>query len=290
MVYALIALGYTMVYGILGMINFAHGEIYMIGGYAGATFLGLWGGGLSVPIALGLAVLFSILVSSLHGAGLERFAYRPLRNAPALAPLISAIGMSIALQQYVFLTQGTTPKPFPQFFRQDLVAYEAGIKLFGGTLSPLQGLIIIISTLLMIGLSLFVRHSKMGKAMRATAEDRRMAGLVGIDINRVILTTFVIGSALAAVAGVMVSAYISTIFYRDGYLAGLKAFTAAVFGGIGNIPGAMVGGVLLGLIEALGVWATGASDWKDVFSFGVLILVLLFKPRGLLGEVVAEKV
>ncbi|MCH7494064.1 branched-chain amino acid ABC transporter permease, partial [bacterium] len=189
LVYALIALGYTMVYGILGMINFAHGEIYMIGGYAGIAFLGLWGGGLAPGLALGLAIAFAMFVSALHGAALERFAYRPLRNAPVLAPLISAIGMSIALQQYVFLTQGTTPKPFPQEFRAALVNPQAGFDIFGGHVSPMQALIFVVSVLLMAGLMFLTKRTRLGKAMRATAEDRKMAGLVGIDVNRVILAT-----------------------------------------------------------------------------------------------------
>lgn len=286
-VYALIALGYTMVYGILGMINFAHGEIYMIGAYLGIIFL-------AVLTALGLTaqhpVLSVILVFALsalycgvYGATLERVAYRPLRHAHRLAPLISAIGMSLFLQNYVMLTQGTTDKVFPQLFPVGVGPLGSVVKV-----SYVQVFILVTSLILMVGLHLFVVHTRLGKAMRATAQDSRMASLLGVNINQVITVTFVVGSLLAAVAGVMVGLYYGVVNFFIGYGAGIKAFTAAVLGGIGNIPGAMIGGLLLGLVESLGS-AYISSEYKDLYAFAVLILVLVLKPSGLLGERVSER-
>jgi len=287
-VYALIALGYTLVYGILGMINFAHGEIYMIGAYLGIIFLGILTalGLTSEPLILPLVLVFLLtaVYCGAYGFTLERVAYRPLRQAHRLAPLISAIGMSIFFQNYVMLTQGSADKVFPH------ILPAGGIVLGGSTtLSYIQILILSTSLVLMVALHLFVAKTRLGKALRATAQDSRMASLVGINVNGVIATTFVIGSVLAAAAGVMVAMYYGVVNFFIGYVAGIKAFTAAVLGGIGNIPGAMLGGILLGLVESLGA-SYISSEYKDLYSFLILILVLIFRPTGLLGERVAEKV
>jgi branched-chain amino acid transport system permease protein len=287
-VYALIALGYTMVYGILGMINFAHGEIYMIGAYLGIIFFGILTvlGLTSEHLILSLFLVFlaTAVYCGAYGFTLERVAYRPLRQAHRLAPLISAIGMSIFLQNYVMLTQGSADKVFPP------ILPAGGIVLAGSTtLSYIQMLILSTSVVLMVALHLFVAHTRLGKAIRATAQDSRMASLVGININGVIAATFVMGSVLAAAAGLMVATYYGVVNFFIGYVAGIKAFTAAVLGGIGNIPGAMLGGILLGLVESLGS-SYISSEYKDLYSFLILILVLIFKPTGLLGERIAEKV
>jgi branched-chain amino acid transport system permease protein len=275
--YALIALGYTMVYGILGLINFAHGEIYMIGAYLGIILLGvLTAAGLTsghLVLSLFLVFLFSSVVCAAYGLTLERVAYRPIRHAPRLSPLISAIGMSIFLQNYVMLAQGTADKVFP------LALEPAVYHLPGMRITSIQAFIIGASVLLMVGLTLFVRRTRLGKAMRATAQDNRMAGLVGIDIDRVIGVTFVIGSALAAAAGVMVAMYYGVVNF----------YTAAVLGGIGSIPGAMIGGLILGLVESLGS-AYISSEYKDAFAFLILILVLVLRPTGLFKEGTEEKV
>ena len=304
--YALIALGYTMVYGILGMINFAHGEIYMIGGYSGIiAFSVLVATGLasaSLPIALLLAFAFAMLVCALYGATLERVAYRPLRNAPILSPLISAIGASFFLWNFVMIAQGDRQKSVPNAVRERLAT--AKVEGLGGLdVSWLEVGMLATALLMMLGLQILIKRSRLGKAMRATAQDRTMAQLVGIPVDRVISWTFVIGSALAAVAGVMVAMYTSVMGFRDGYIPGIKAFTAAVLGGIGNIPGAMLGGFLLGVAENVGVWERlgelnllglehflGRSDYKNVYSFVILLAVLTFRPRGLLGEQVSDKV
>ncbi|TAK03458.1 MAG: branched-chain amino acid ABC transporter permease [Candidatus Manganitrophaceae bacterium] len=285
-VYALVALGYTMVYGILELINFAHGEIYMIGAYLGIIYLGLFTvSGLTEShlfLSLILVFLLSALTCAGYGITLERIAYRPLRHAHRLSPLISAIGMSIFLQNYVMLTQGSADKVFPHILPTGPIT-EAGIPISG-----IQLFILLASVLLMGGLQFFVRKTRLGKAMRATAQDKTMASLCGIPIDRVIAVTFAIGSILAAVAGVMVAMYYGVIHFTIGYVAGIKAFTAAVLGGIGNIPGAMVGGLLLGLVESLGA-AYISSEFKDGFAFLILILVLIFRPSGLLGEKVPER-
>jgi branched-chain amino acid transport system permease protein len=286
-VYALIALGYTMVYGILELINFAHGEIYMIGAYLGILLLAFftWVGFTQDHLLLSLFLVFicAALYCAAYGLTLERVAYRPLRQAHRLSPLISAIGMSIFLQNYVMLAQGTTDKVFPHVLSLEPVDVK------GVPVSPLQIFIILTSVLLMIGLTLFVRKTWLGKAMRATAQDKRMAGLVGIDINKIIAITFIIGSVLASAAGVMVAMYYGLVNFFIGYVAGIKAFTAAVLGGIGNIPGAMLGGFILGLVESLGA-SYISSEYKDVFAFLILIVVLILRPSGLLGEKVPEKV
>ena len=286
-VYALIALGYTMVYGILQLINFAHGEVYMLGAYLGIivlgvlTYLGLTA--YSLPLSLLLTVIISMAFCAAYGAVIERVAYRPLRNASKLAPLISAVGMSIILQNFVMLAQGKEYKNLPPMLPSE------GFTIFGANVSPVQIYILTASILIMIGLHLFVARTRLGKAMRATSQDRIMAGLVGININQVISITFMIGSALAAVAGVMVTLYYGVVHFFMGYLAGIKAFTAAVLGGIGSIPGAMLGGFMLGLIENFGA-SYISSVYKDAFAFLVLIVTLIIRPAGLLGQKFIDKV
>ncbi|HEX9020978.1 MAG TPA: branched-chain amino acid ABC transporter permease [Nitrospirota bacterium] len=286
-VYALIALGYTMVYGILQLINFAHGEVYMLGSYLGIIVLGiLTSQGLTVyslPLSLLIAMLVSVTFCALYGAAIERVAYRPLRNATKLAPLISAVGMSIMLQNFVMLSQGKEYKNLPPLLPSQ------GFTLLGANVSPAQVFILSASVLIMIVLHLFVAKTRLGKAMRATSQDRVMAGLVGININQVISVTFMIGSALAAVAGVMVTLYYGVVHFFMGYLAGIKAFTAAVLGGIGSIPGAMLGGFMLGLIENFGA-SYVSSVYKDAFAFLVLIITLIIRPAGLLGQKTVDKV
>jgi branched-chain amino acid transport system permease protein len=280
-VYALIALGYTMVYGIIKLINFAHGEIYMIGAYAGIISMGLLTLLGVPPSLLPVSILVSFLaagvVSAAYGVTVERLAYRPLRQAPRLSPLISAVGVSIFLQNFVMLSQGAGDLVFPITFPLE------GISFLGARITTLQIFILAASVLLMAALTLFINRTRMGTAMRATSQDRVMAGLVGINVDRVIAVTFAIGSLLAAVAGVLVGVYYGLVNFSIGYVAGLKAFTAAVLGGIGSVPGAMLGGVLLGLLEALGA-AYISSEYKDAFAFLVLIAVLIFRPQGLMGS------
>jgi branched-chain amino acid transport system permease protein len=286
-VYALIALGYTMVYGILELINFAHGEIYMLGAYLGIIFLAFFTAiGLtsySLSLALILTFVLTILFCSSYGFTIEKIAYRPLRNAPRLSPLISAIGVSIFLQNYVMLTQGATDKVFPDLFG------AAGFEFISVRMTYLQLFIILTSVIVMIALRFFIRKTRMGKAMRAVAQDKTMASLVGINIDTIISITFIIGSGLAAVAGLMVAMYYGLINYFIGYIAGIKAFTAAVLGGIGSIRGAMLGGILLGLVESLGA-SYISSEYKDAYAFAILIIILLVKPGGLFGKADLEKV
>jgi len=285
-VYALIALGYTLVYGILFMINFAHGEVFMFGsfgGYAALMYFVNSGFAQRHPaLSVIAAFVAAMMVSSVLGALLERIAYRPLRGAPRLAPLISAIGASIFLQNVMMLIIKARMQVYPD------VIPEAFIEIGRVSISYFQIFIILSSILLMLGLYLFIQKSKTGKAMRAVAEDRTAAALMGIDVNRIILVTFVLGSSLAAAAGVMVGMYYTQINHMMGFIPGIKAFTAAVVGGIGNVPGAMLGGYFLGIAEALGVLVMPA-EYKDVIAFGLLVLVLIFRPSGLLGEVVSER-
>ncbi len=286
-VYALIALGYTMVYGVLQLINFAHGEVYMLGAYLGIIVLGaLTALGLpafSLTLSILLATLASMGFCAAYGAAIERMAYRPLRNAVKLAPLISAVGMSIILQNLVMLTQGKEYKNLPPLLPSE------GFVVYGANVSPVQVFILSGSILMMIGLHFFVSKTRLGKAMRAVSQDRVMAGLVGVNINRVISITFMIGSALAALAGVMVTLYYGVVHFFMGYLAGIKAFTAAVLGGIGSIPGAVLGGFMLGLIENFGA-SYISSTYKDAFAFIVLIITLIIRPAGLLGQKSVDKV
>lgn len=284
-IYALIALGYTMVYGIIGLINFAHGEIYMIGAFTSfvvASVLSIYGFPLiSIIVLAGLA---AAIWSSAYGYTIEKIAYRPLRGAPRLSPLISAIGMSIFLQNYVLLAQTSNFLAFPELI-PDFEFLEPIAHIVGTT-----DLVIIATTALaMVGLTILIKFSRMGKAMRATAQDKTMARLVGIDVDRVISNTFIIGSALAAIGGMLIASHVGQINFYIGFIAGIKAFTAAVLGGIGSIPGAVLGGFILGLTES---FATGyvSSDYEDVFAFSLLVLILLFKPAGLLGKSTTEKV
>ncbi len=289
MIYGLIAIGYTMVYGIIGMINFAHGEIYMIGAFISIiTFLFLtWFGVTWVPVALLLVLVVSMVLTSFYGWTLERVAYRPLRGAPRLAPLISAIGMSIFLQNYVQLLQGARNKPLEPKITGGLILMEKNG--FAVQISYLQILIIVLTLGLMIAFSTLIGKTSLGRAQRACEQDRGMAALVGINVDRTISTTFIMGAVLAAVAGVMVTLYWGVVDFFIGFLAGLKAFTAAVLGGIGSLPGAMLGGLLIGLIEAF--WSGYFSlEYKDVAVFGILVLVLIFRPTGLLGQPEVEKV
>lgn len=285
-IYALVALGYTMVYGIMGLINFAHGEVVMIGTLVTITVAGtLVKAGMPVALAGLCGLSVSILVCMALGWGLERLAYRPLRNAPRLTPLITAIGMSIVLQNLAMIIWGRNYLTFPQL----LPRFE--FEVAGAHFTSVQIMIVVVSALTMGGLLLLVYRTKLGMAMRATAQNPAVASLMGVPINRVISAAFVIGSALGALAGVMVGTYYEVAHYQMGFMLGLKAFTAAVLGGIGNLAGAMIGGLLLGLIEALGAGYIGdltggflGSHYQDIFAFVVLIGVLMFKPSGLFGE------
>jgi len=289
--YALVALGYTMVYGILELINFAHGEVVMLGALIALAVLGaLAGSGLPPAAMLALAIVAAVPICVATGFLIERIAYRPLRNAPRLAPLITAIGVSIVLQNLAMIIWGRQYVSFPPVI--DLQIYE----LAGATLTNLQVAIFVVAASIMAGLLALVRGTRLGRAMRATAQNREVAGLMGVDVNRVISATFMIGSGLAAVAGFLVAAYYGLGHYGMGFMLGLKAFTAAVLGGIGNIPGAMLGGLLLGVIESLGAGYIGdltggflGSHYQDIFAFLVLILVLVLRPSGLLGERVADR-
>ena len=288
-IYGLIAIGYTMVYGIIGMINFAHGEIYMLGAfisliaYLAVTTLGAG----SIPFGLLVALAATMLFTALWGWAVERLAYRPLRNAPRLAPLISAIGMSIVLQNFTQLTQGARVKPLPPVIHGGVTLMEGNG--FRVELSWLQIAIVLLTLALMLGFTWIITRTSLGRAQRATQQDMKMAALLGINIDRVVSLTFVIGAALAAVAGLMVTLYYGVIDFYIGFLAGIKAFTAAVLGGIGSLPGAMLGGLAIGLIEAL--WSGYFSiEYKDVAAFAVLVLVLLFRPTGLLGRPEVEKI
>jgi branched-chain amino acid transport system permease protein len=288
-IYGLIALGYTMVYGIIGMINFAHGEIYMIGAFISLiTFLVLAVAGVtSVPLALAVMLVTAMAFTSAYGWAIERIAYRPLRESFRLAPLISAIGMSIFLQNYVQITQGARVKPL-----QPVVSGTIALTRGGGfdvQISYLQIVIILLTVALMVGFTYIITATPLGRAQRACEQDRTMAALLGVDVDRTISLTFVIGAALAAVAGMMVLLYYGVIDFFIGFLAGIKAFTAAVLGGIGSLPGAMLGGILIGLIEAF--WSGYFSvEYKDVAVFVILVLVLIFRPTGLLGRPEVEKV
>jgi len=288
-IYGLIAIGYTMVYGIIGMINFAHGEIYMIGAFISIIALLVLGlAGVSyVPLALALVLLTTMFFTSVYGWTVERLAYRPLRGSHRLAPLISAIGMSIFLQNYVQVLQGAREKPMPPLIQGGFTVFESAG--FTVRLSYLQLLIMLLTLVLMIGFTTLIAATRLGRAQRACAQDIGMAALLGVDVDRVISTTFVMGAALAAVAGLMVTLYYGVVDFFIGFLAGVKAFTAAVLGGIGSLPGAMLGGVLIGLIEAF--WSGYFSaEYKDVSVFVVLILVLVLRPTGLLGRPELEKV
>jgi branched-chain amino acid transport system permease protein len=288
-IYGLIAIGYTMVYGIIGMINFAHGDIFMVGAFiALIAFLALTAIGLTaVPLALLLVLLIAMALAALYGWTVERFAYRPLRGSFRLAPLISAIGMSIVLQNYIQVAQGARVKPLPPLVTGGHMLLEHDG--FGVQISNIQIIIVVLTVALMAIFSWLVAQTRLGREMRACEQDLKMASLVGVDTDRTIALTFVIGAALASVAGLMYLLYYGVIDFYMGFVAGVKAFTAAVLGGIGSLPGAMVGGLLIGLIETF--WSAYFSiEYKDVAAFSVLVLVLIFLPTGILGRPEVEKV
>jgi branched-chain amino acid transport system permease protein len=288
-IYGLIAIGYTMVYGIIGMINFAHGDIFMVGAFlALIAFLVLVAFGITaVPLALLVVLLVSMALTALYGWTVERIAYRPLRRSSRLAPLISAIGMSIVLQNYVQIAQGARVKPLPPVVQGGYTLLEGNN--FSVRLSNIQIIVVVTTIVLMAGFSFLVARTRLGRNMRACEQDLKMAALVGIDVDRTISLTFVIGAALAAVAGLMFLLYYGVVDFFIGFLAGVKAFTAAVLGGIGSLPGAMIGGILIGLIETM--WSAYFSiEYKDVAAFAILIVVLIFLPTGILGRPEVEKV
>jgi branched-chain amino acid transport system permease protein len=311
-VYAVVALGYTMVYGIIQLINFAHGEVVMIGAMvAFSVITALAGSGLPPLLVVLMGVACAVPACMLVGYGMERLAYRPLRRAPRLAPLISAIGVSIILQHLALLVWSRNVMAFPQIIRSETYT------IAGAAITNVQITIVLLCVTIMVALAVLVYRTRLGTAMRATAQNPQVAGLMGVDVNRVIAATFIIGAGLAAIAGVMVGTYYGIAQYTMGSILGMKAFAAAVLGGIGNIPGAMLGGVLLGVVEALGAgyigdltdlcrygWLAGlveercardghfilfGSNYQDVFAFVVLILVLVFRPSGLLGERVGDR-
>jgi branched-chain amino acid transport system permease protein len=287
--YGLIALGYTMVYGIIGMINFAHGDIYMVGAFIsliGFLLLGLLGI-TYVPLACFLVLIFAMAFTAVYGWTVERVAYRPLRGSQRLAPLISAIGMSIVLQNFVQLAQGARVKPLQPMIQGAFTLSSNG--QFQVTISYLQITIIAVTVALMAGFTYIIKYTPLGRAQRAAEQDMTMASLIGVDVDRTISMTFIIGAALAAVAGLMVTLYYGVIDFYIGFIVGIKAFTAAVLGGIGSLPGAMLGGMLIGLIEAF--WSGYFSiEYKDVAAFSILVMVLIFRPTGLLGKPEIEKV
>jgi branched-chain amino acid transport system permease protein len=291
--YALVALGYTMVYGVLNLINFAHGDVLMVGAMAGLSILKLLqilAPDLPGIVQLIIAILGAIPICIAVNVLIERVAYRKLRNAPRLAPLITAIGVSTLVQTFAMIIWGRSPVPFPS------IMPSTPVEIGGAVISQTQILLLVLATLAMLALVLLVEKTKMGRAMRATAENPRVAGLMGVDSNKVIVATFAIGAALAAIAGVMWAANYSSAQFAMGLVPGLKAFCAAVLGGIGNIYGAMVGGIILGLIESLGAGYIGdltggifGSQYQDIFAFIVLIIVLTLRPSGIMGERVADR-
>lgn len=292
-IYGLIAIGYTMVYGIIGMINFAHGDIFMVGAFiALATFLALVTLGFaSLPLILLIVIIVAMMFTSAWGWTVERLAYRPLRGSFRLAPLITAIGMSIVLQNFVQITQGARVKPLPPQIPGGITLMQGSTE--NGTivvqLSYMQMIIIATTLVLMTGFSLLISRTSLGRAQRACEQDAKMAALVGVNVDRTISLTFVMGAALAAVAGFMFLLLYGVIDFYIGFLAGVKAFTAAVLGGIGSLPGAMLGGILIGLIEVM--WSGYFTvEYKDVAAFSILAIVLIFLPSGLLGRPEVEKV
>jgi branched-chain amino acid transport system permease protein len=291
-IYGLIAIGYTMVFGIIGMVNFAHGDVFMVSTFIALIFfiiLTTWLGVAPLLLALFLVLLIAMLMTSLWGWAIERVAYRPLRGSFRLAPLISAIGMSIFLSNFVQVVQGARNKPTPPMVRDVIVLFETDG--YAATLSYKQ-LIIFVTTILLLAVFWYVvQHTALGRAQRACEQDRRMAALLGVNVDRTISLTFVMGAALAAVAGVMYLLYYGVINFADGFTPGVKAFTAAVLGGIGSLPGAVLGGLLIGLIEVFWTAAVpGGSDYKDVAAFSILVMVLIFMPSGILGRPEVEKV
>ena len=288
-IYGLIAIGYTMVFGIIGMVNFAHGDVFMLSAFiALIAFLALtqFFGMVSLPLAFLIVLVVAMALTALWNWAIERVAYRPLRGSFRLAPLISAIGMSIFLSNFVQVVQGPRNKPVPPMFT-DLVHLTEGAA--GVTISYKQILIMVVTAVLLAGFWYLVQKTSLGRAQRACEQDRRMAALLGIDVDRTISLTFVIGAALAAVAGTLFMLYYGVVNFADGFVPGVKAFTAAVLGGVGSLPGAVIGGLLIGLIETF--WAAYFSaDYKDVAAFSILAVTLIFMPSGLLGRPEVEKV
>ena len=288
-IYALIALGYTMVYGIIELINFAHGEIFMVGAFFGMVFLTTLGfsGAIGDPglflVILLVTFAFVMPLTGIVGVGIERFAYRPLRNAPRLAPLITAIGVSFILQNLVYIWRGGSPVPFPQ-----LLSVQSRFSFLGASVSYISVLIIIVTVVLLVSLQMFVSRTRLGRAMRATAQDRDAAQLMGVNINTTIALTFFLGSALAGAAGIVYGLYFGTVAFNIGFIGGLKAFTAAVLGGIGNTTGAVLGGFVIGFVEVISA-QLGLARWSHAIVFGVLIIVLVFRPSGLLGQSTSER-
>lgn len=283
--YALVALGYSMVYGIIKLLNFAHGDLYMVGAFLSFIIVGgLTGllGIVSIPVLL-LVLLITMLLTGGIGVVIERVAYRPLRKSPRLAVLITAVGVSFTLEYAVRQIFGPNPKVFPVRLSGN------PIDILGARITVAQIVLMVVAALLMFFLQRYIMHTREGRAMRAIALDQKAALLMGVNVNKVISRTFFIGSALAGAAGVMAAAYYGSIDFLMGFVIGLKAFTAAVIGGIGNLYGAMLGGLVLGLLESFGTNFFG-GEWRDVFAFGFLILLLIFKPTGLLGERVVERV
>ncbi|HWM81501.1 MAG TPA: branched-chain amino acid ABC transporter permease LivH [Pseudolabrys sp.] len=288
-IYGLIAIGYTMVYGIIGMINFAHGDVFMIGAFTALiAFVVLVSIGVTaIPVALFLVLLIAMALTALYGWVVERIAYRPLRHSFRLAPLISAIGMSIVLQNFVQVAQGARVKPLPPLFEGGFTLFDDGN--FPVQLTYVQILIVLTTVALMGGFTYVITRTRLGRDMRACEQDGRMASLLGVNVDRTISLTFVIGAALAAVAGIMYLLYYGVVDFYMGFVAGVKAFTAAVLGGIGSLPGAMIGGLLIGLIETF--WSAYFSiEYKDVAAFSILVVVLIFLPTGILGRPEVEKV
>ncbi len=288
-IYGLIAIGYTMVYGIIGMINFAHGDVFMVGSFVALiAFVALFALGITaVPLALAVVIVVAMAVSALYGWTIERLAYRPLRHSFRLAPLISAIGMSIVLQNYIQIAQGARVKPLQPLIRGGITLAHS--EDFTVELSYVQIIVVVTTLVIMAVFAWLVARTRLGRDMRACEQDLRMAALVGVDTDRTISLTFVLGAALAAVAGLMFLLYYGVVDFYVGFVAGVKAFTAAVLGGIGSLPGAMLGGLLIGLIETF--WSAYFSvEYKDVAAFSILIVVLIFLPTGILGRPEVEKV
>ena len=284
-IYALIALGYTMVYGIIELINFAHGEIFMIGAFTALIVSGvLTLLGWNTLAIIVIASIVAVIYSAAYGYTIEKIAYKPLRNAPRLSALISAIGMSLFLQNYVLLAQTSDFLPFP-----NLIPEFAFLEPYSHIIRSSELVIFIVTAAVMVALTILIKFTRIGKAMRATAQDKMMASLVGIDVNRVISVTFIVGSATAAIGGVLIASHIGQLNYYIGFIAGIKAFVAAVLGGIGSIPGAVLGSLVLGWTES---FFTGyvSSDYEDVFAFLFLVLILIFRPAGILGRSETEKV
>jgi branched-chain amino acid transport system permease protein len=288
-IYALIAIGYTMVYGIIGMINFAHGDIYMLGAYVGLVTLSAVGtqGALPIWAIIALMLVVAAVITGVYGFAVEQVAYKPLRNSPRLVALISAIGMSIFLQNWVALGQGARDMAVPALLPGAFNFHMSDS--FEVFVPYARVLIIVVAVVLMVLLTLYIKHSRMGRASRACAQDMHMASMLGINTSRVISFTFVLGAILAAVGGVLIALAVGKLNPFIGFIAGIKAFTAAVLGGIGSIPGAMLGGVILGVAETLAA-AYISSEYKDIVAFGLLVLILLFRPTGLLGKPEVEKV